>query len=217
MAEEETHRQMQDPTLAMTLRHAIAANCQIDGLHEKMIVSLETQQERYMEETERIKELEKQLPRTKNADRQKMNQTRLNAAYKKRKMAEQQIVHLRGQIQQLLERSQDFKDRYEELLAGALAQKNKEVWEKANKRIQNIDAEEMADMEADLNQQMERLAQIENADYSISADAVAELQSEEAKMIFSTLDRQLGQYPQALKEGEFPDYYPSAGISLENL
>ena len=48
-------------------------------------------------------------------------------------------------------------------------------------------------MEEDLNNQMERLAQIENADYSISAEAIAELErSEEVKMIFSTLDRQLG-------------------------
>ena len=48
---------MRDPTLAMTLRHAVAANCQIDGLHERMIMSLETQQENYMDETERINEL----------------------------------------------------------------------------------------------------------------------------------------------------------------
>ena len=53
-----------------------------------------------------------------------------------------------------------------------------------------IGAEEMAEMEADLNQQMERLAQIENADYTISAEAVAELDtSEEVKLIFSALNR----------------------------
>ena len=70
------------------------------------------------------------------------------------------------------------------------------MWEKANERIQaaqgsnEIGAEEMAEMEADLNQQMERLAQIENADYTISAEAVAELDtSEEVKLIFSALNR----------------------------
>ena len=80
---------MRDPTLALTLRQAIAANCQIDGLHEKLIIGLETQQEHYMDESDRIREIEKQLPRTKNPERVKMLRTRLNAAQKKRQMAEQ--------------------------------------------------------------------------------------------------------------------------------
>ena len=80
---------MRDPILALTLRQAIAANCQIDGLHEKFIIQLETQQEHYIDETDRIKDLEKQLPRTKNPERAKMIRTRIGAARKKQKMAEQ--------------------------------------------------------------------------------------------------------------------------------
>lgn len=79
---------MRDPTLAMTLRQAIAANCQIEGLHERMIIQLETQQEHYLDETDRMRDLEKQLTGTKNADRLKMLRTRLNASKKKRAMAE---------------------------------------------------------------------------------------------------------------------------------
>ena len=50
-----------------------------------------------------------------------MMKTRIVAAKKKQKMAEQQIEYHRNQIQKLLEGSQEFKDRYEELLAAALA------------------------------------------------------------------------------------------------
>lgn len=65
---------------------------------------------------------------------------------------------------------------------------------------------------------MQRLAEVENADYSISAEAVNELQtSSEVKMIFAALDKQLGEHPQLLAEGEFPDYYPRAGISLDGI
>ena len=82
----------------------------------------------------------------------------------------------------MLEGSQEFKERYEELLAAALAQKNKDIWERANERIKadqaaahQINDEDMKEMEDDLNHQMERLAKIENADYTISPEAIAEL------------------------------------------
>ena len=72
-------------------------------------------------------------------------------------------------------------------------------------------------METDLAKQLERVAEIENADYSISQSAMQELDSEAFTMIFSALDRQLGQFPQALNEGQFPDYYPRLGISLQDV
>ena len=82
----------------------------------------------------------------------------------------------------MLEGSQEFKERYEELLAAALAQKNKDICERGNERIKadqaathQINDENMKEMEDDLNHQMEKLAKIENADYTISPEAIAEL------------------------------------------
>ena len=72
-------------------------------------------------------------------------------------------------------------------------------------------------METDLAKQLERVAEIENADYSISQAAMQELESDAFTMIFSTLDKQLGQFPQTLNENEFPDYYPRHGISLQDI
>ena len=78
-----------DHTLALTLRQAIIANCNIDGLNDKLIEQLEAYQENYREQTRRIKQLERDLPRTKNLDRRKMMETRLKAANKLRGMSEQ--------------------------------------------------------------------------------------------------------------------------------
>ena len=65
---------------------------------------------------------------------------------------------------------------------------------------------------------MEKIALIENADYSISAEAVAELNSSvDVKNIFAVLDRQLGTFPQTLTEGQCPDYYPKHGILNEDI
>ena len=44
-------------------------------------------------------------------------------------------------------------------------------------------------METDLAKQLERVAEIENADYSISQAAMQELESDAFTMIFSTLDK----------------------------
>ena len=78
-----------DRTLALTLRQAIIAQCNIDGLNDKLVEQLETYQENYREQTRRIKELERDLPHTKNMDRRKMMETRLKAAIKLRGMSEQ--------------------------------------------------------------------------------------------------------------------------------
>lgn len=72
----------------MTLRHAINANCRIEGMNAKFVENLETQQERYRDESSRIRELERTIPHTKNAERKQMMETRLKAAYKKRNLAE---------------------------------------------------------------------------------------------------------------------------------
>ena len=49
-----------------------------------------------------------------------MIKTRIVAAKKKQKIAEQQIEHHRNQIEKLLNGSQEFQDQYEELLAAVL-------------------------------------------------------------------------------------------------
>ena len=55
-----------DNTLALTLRSAISANCKIDGMSERLVEQLEFNQNRYREETKRIKQIEKDLSRTHN-------------------------------------------------------------------------------------------------------------------------------------------------------
>ena len=78
-----------DRTLAMTLRQAMSANCEITGLEHKLVDQLETQQDHYREEIKRIKELEKGIPRTSNAERKQMMKKRLVMAFKKRDLAGQ--------------------------------------------------------------------------------------------------------------------------------
>ena len=72
----------------------------------------------------------------------------------------------------------------------------------------------IAEMDSELEQQLHRVAEIEHADYSLSAEAVDSLQNnEETKHIFATLEQQLGTYTQILGEDGYPDYYPRYGLS----
>lgn len=85
---------------------------------------------------------------------------------------------MRTNLNKLLDGSQEFKDRYEELMVQVEAQRNKMWLTPEQVELQNAVTEEqyLADMDGELDEQLQKIAAIENSDYTVSAEALAELQ-----------------------------------------
>ena len=96
-------------------------------------------------------------------------------------------------MQKLLDGSQEFKDRIEEFIAKVNAQRS-QMWlshEQLSMQNSKTEAEQMAEMEANLDLQMAKVRQIENADYSLPSEVAQEIETAGSEMskIFSALDQ----------------------------